>query len=249
MGVEVCWLAQPGTAVPRGDEWLSESEARITAALRFPKRRADWRLGRWTAKRALAIYAGLSSHAEVLARIEVRPAPSGAPRPYLCGQPASVAVSISHSRGVGFCAVAPRGTALGCDIEWAEPRSHLFLTDYFSPDEQDIIKREGWRPQAEYGTVIWSAKESMLKALECGLRVDLLSVRAVPEIAAERSQGWLRLTTRQGLRAFQGWWRKTGELVWTIVSSPAPAHPTPLLYRPVYGQRAVGGEDSFPSAR
>jgi 4'-phosphopantetheinyl transferase len=248
MGVEVCWLAQCGAAEPRSDEWLSESEARIAAALRFPKRRADWRLGRWTAKHALAIYAGLPPRLEVLAQIEVRPAPSGAPQAYICGQRTSVAVSMSHSRDVAFCAVAPRGTALGCDIEWVEPRSQVFLTDYFSPDEQDIINRDGARRQAEYGTVMWSAKESMLKALECGLRGDLLSVR-VPEIAAGGNPGWLRLTTRQGLREFQGWWRKTGEFVWTIVSSPAPARPTPLSYRPVYGQRGVGGEDSFPPAR
>jgi 4'-phosphopantetheinyl transferase len=231
MSVEVCWLAQSGAAVPRGDEWLSEGESLVGAALRVPKRRADWRLGRWTAKRALAIYAGLPSHAEALARIEVLPAPSGAPRGYICGQPATVALSISHSHGVGFCALASQGTALGCDIEWTEPRSHHFLTDYFNPHEQEIISRNGARVQPERCTVIWSAKESTLKALECGLRDDLLSVSAAPELAAEGSPGWLRLITRHGLRTFQGWWRKTGNFVWTIVASPAPSRPTPLATR------------------
>jgi 4'-phosphopantetheinyl transferase len=229
MSAEICWLAQCDAAMPRGDEWLSAAEARTASALRFPKRRADWRLGRWTAKRALAIYAGLSSQAEVLSQIEVRPAPSGAPRAYLCGQPADVAISISHSNGVGFCAVAPRGTALGCDVERAEPRSHLFVTDYFNPQEQEFINRDGARTQAERIAALWSAKESTLKVLECGLREDPLSVRVVPEIPDGRNSGWLRLITEQGFRTFQGWWRKNGRLVWTIVASPPPACPTPLI--------------------
>jgi 4'-phosphopantetheinyl transferase len=228
VGVEVCWLAQGGAAVPPDDQWLSESEARVAAAFRVPKRRADWRLGRWTAKRALAIYAGLSSQAEVLAQIEVRPAPSGAPRAYVRGELAGVAISISHSHDFGFCAVAPRDTAMGCDIEWAEPRSCVFLADYFQPDELEIINRDGARTQAERGTILWSAKESTLKALECGLREDPVSVRAVPEVTAEWKSDWLGLTTRQGPRTFQGWWRKTGKLVWTIIADPAPAPPIPL---------------------
>lgn len=228
MGIEVCWLARCGDTVPSDDKWLSEGEAHFAAELRFPKRRADWRLGRWTAKRAFAIYAGLPARAEVLARIEVRPAPSGAPRAYFDGQQAGAALSISHSRGVGFCVIGPPNIALGCDIEWVEPRSDFFLADYFIPEEQQIINRDGKQMQAEHGTVIWSAKESMLKALECGLRADLLSVRAVPERAVGGSVGWLRLITQQGLRTFHGWWRKTGGVVWTIVASPAPAHPIAL---------------------
>lgn len=225
MGVDVRWYAQCIAAVPRDDEWLSESEARIAAAFPFPKRRADWRLGRWTAKRALAIYAGLSRDAKTLARIEVRPASSGAPQAYLDGRRANAALSISHSHSIGFCAVAPKDTVVGCDIEYSEPRGDVFLTDYFSPGEQDIISRDGAHRHAELSTMIWSAKESTLKAIECGLRGALLSVRVIPETAAAGSPGWLRLITRQSLLTFQGWWRNTGSFVWTIVASPAPRHP------------------------
>jgi len=235
MSLEVCWLAQSDAAVPVSDEWLTEREVRVAATLRFPKRRADWRLGRWTAKRALAIYAGLSPRVEALARIEVRPAPSGVPRAFLCGQAGDVAISISHSHGVGFCAIAPRDTALGCDIEWAEPRTRLFLADYFHPDEREIIGEDA-RIQAERSAIIWSAKESTLKALECGLREDVLSVRVAPDITAERSPGWLGLITRHGPRTFQGWWRQTGNVVWTIVASPALESPTPVSCRPARGQ-------------
>jgi 4'-phosphopantetheinyl transferase len=54
--MDVYWLDQTQADVPAGDEWLCAREAACLARLRFAKRRADWRLGRWTAKRALAAY-------------------------------------------------------------------------------------------------------------------------------------------------------------------------------------------------
>src|SRR3954470_9820231 len=52
------WLTLSRADVPPGDAWLGERERATLAALRVPKRRADWRLGRWTAKAALAAWLG-----------------------------------------------------------------------------------------------------------------------------------------------------------------------------------------------
>ena len=51
----VVWLQRRLHDVPAGDEWLSARELDVQARLLVPKRRADWRLGRWTAKAALAM--------------------------------------------------------------------------------------------------------------------------------------------------------------------------------------------------
>ena len=85
--------------------------------MRFAKRRDDWRLGRWTAKRALAAYLNLPSNPQTLADIEIRPAPSGAPEVFVANKPAAVTISLSHRGGVAACAVAPSGMELGCDLE------------------------------------------------------------------------------------------------------------------------------------
>ena len=50
--MHVYWLEQTEANVPEDNTWLSPREVAFADRLRFAKRRADWRLGRWTAKRA-----------------------------------------------------------------------------------------------------------------------------------------------------------------------------------------------------
>src|SRR5271167_4895888 len=137
--MDVFWLEQSEADIPASDDWLSASERASLNAMRFPKRRADWRLGRWTAKRALSAYLNLPGDHQAFANIEVRPAASGAPEAFIANRPASAAISLSHCNGSALCAVAPSGTALGCDLELVEPRSNAFVADYFTAEEQDIV--------------------------------------------------------------------------------------------------------------
>jgi 4'-phosphopantetheinyl transferase len=93
----VYWLEQTQADVPAENDWLSARESVCLSGLRVAKRRADWRLGRWTAKCAVASFLNLSMDAQDLAQIEIRPASSGAPEIFIANEPAAVAVSISHS--------------------------------------------------------------------------------------------------------------------------------------------------------
>src|SRR5260370_14941210 len=114
--VDIYWLEQNDSDVPFGDQWLSGSERATLASLRIPKRRADWRLGRWTAKCAVARYWNLPRSLEALAAVELLPAPSGAPKAFLHGRPAPVTLSLSHSRGTGLFVIAPARAAGGSDL-------------------------------------------------------------------------------------------------------------------------------------
>lgn len=223
--MEVYWLGGPAVGVPLDDEWLGEGELAVLARLRFPKRRADWRLGRWTAKRAIARHLHLPCDAATLARIEVRPAPSGAPEAYVDGRAAELTLSLSHSGGVAFCALGPPGASLGCDVEQVASRSRTFAADYFTAEEQELAA--GSDETDLVLTLLWSAKESALKALQCGLRSDTRSVAVVPDgLPPLPGEAWHPLTaSNAGGRMFHGWWRKTGTLVWTLVSSPSPLTP------------------------
>ena len=51
--VGLSWLSQGMADAPVDDAWLSPRKAAWVARMRFPKRRSEFRLGRWTAKRAL----------------------------------------------------------------------------------------------------------------------------------------------------------------------------------------------------
>ena len=116
--------------------WLTAGEQATLARLHVAKRRSDWLLGRWTAKRALAAYLGCVSR---LARVEIRAAESGAPEVFLDGRAAPLTLSLSHAAGRGLCAVTAAGVALGCDLERIESRSRAFVADYFTDDEQRLI--------------------------------------------------------------------------------------------------------------
>ena len=107
--METHWLEQTEADLPAHDDWLSSDEAVLLSRMRFAKRRTDWRLGRWTAKRAAAAYLNLAGDPRALREIEVRPAPSGAPELFYAGDQAPVSISISHRAGVAVCAIAPSG--------------------------------------------------------------------------------------------------------------------------------------------
>ena len=187
--LNVYWLEQTEADVPIGDDWLSQGEAIRLDGMRIAKRRTDWRLGRWTAKRALAISLNLPSHPQALASIEIHPAPSGAPEAFLADQRAAVTISLSHRSGAAICALAPSGTALGCDLEVIEPRGDSFVTDYFTSDEQALVQRASVTDRPRLLTLLWSSKESALKALGTGLRLDTRCVAVEPVDAPQCRDG------------------------------------------------------------
>jgi 4'-phosphopantetheinyl transferase len=265
MMTEVYWLTQTEADVPANNDWLSPNELVSVSNMRFDKRRTDWRLGRWTAKRALApclemrcstnFSLSLTSHQSAsnrrqtkvcrtfprspshpLMMIEIRNAPSGAPEAFFDGSPLPLTISISHRAGRALCAVASCGVALGCDLEAVESRSANFAADYFTLDEQTLIERTLEADRPLLSTLIWSAKESALKALGEGLRLDTRSV-VVSLSPSHPVAGWRRLSVdyADASQTFHGWWRcdevgagSTQPHVLTIVAAPPPELPIAL---------------------
>ena len=140
--MDVYWLEQTEAGLPADNDWLSAGEVSRLSGMRFAKRQADWRLGRWTAKRALALYLHLPDDPQGLTKIEIRPAPSGAPEVFVAEQACAAVISLSHRAGVAACAVASPGAEIGCDLEVIEPRSDAFVADYFTAEEQALIEAD-----------------------------------------------------------------------------------------------------------
>lgn len=228
--MEVYWLEQTEADVPAGTEWLGAGEAERLAGLRFPKRRADWRLGRWTAKHAVAAYLREPADPRALSRIEIRAAPSGAPEAFLDNNPAPVAISLSHRDGIALCTVGSAGVTLGCDLEVVEPRCEAFTEDYFNSEELAALREVRPAP-ARYQliTLLWSGKESLLKALGEGLRLDTRSVTVSINDTEDAFRDWRPLQARENSsRVYAGWWRQTAHLVRTIVGTPPLGRPVCL---------------------
>jgi 4'-phosphopantetheinyl transferase len=235
----VYWLEQTEADVPAENDWLSARESVCLSGLRFAKRRADWRLGRWTAKCAVASFLNLPTDAQGLARIEIRPASSGAPEVFIANEPAAAAVSISHSSGAAVCAVAMPGVELGCDQEVIEARSDAFVADYFTESEQALVARVGAAERSRLVTLLWSAKESALKALREGLRLDTRSVTVSPINGAFNLNGWSPLQVRcADGRSFHGWWQQGHGMVRTLVANPPPNSPILLSAPPRFSDCA-----------
>jgi 4'-phosphopantetheinyl transferase len=228
----IYWLRQSEPDVPPGNAWLSRAEVERLAGIRFPKRSADWRLGRWTAKCAVAAYLGVPRSPQELARIELRPEPCGAPVVFISDCAAGVAVSLSHSAGHALSAVAPEGVALGCDLELIETREQSFVESYFTESEAALIEQTNPEERARLLALLWSAKESTLKAVRTGLRQDTRSVEvSSPGVLPCQADEWQQLQVRYlDKSVYCGWWRSDGRFVETLVAA-TPAYPLPLSVR------------------
>jgi 4'-phosphopantetheinyl transferase len=223
--MNVYWLEQHETEVPLDDDWLSNKEQTCLSAFRLAKRRADWRLGRWTAKQALATYLDVPAENSTLSGIEIVAAPSGAPCAFFSNEPADVSISLSHSAGTAACAIAACDSVLGCDLEKLESRSDAFIADYLTDQEQTFVASSSVMERPRLVNLIWSAKESALKVLQEGLRLDTRSV-AVTILESPGENGWSPLLVRGCGRQFHGWYQFGGDgLVRTLVGVPQPAAP------------------------
>lgn len=249
--MDVYWLQQSEADLPATNDWLCENEAARMSSFRFAKRRADWRLGRWTAKRAIAASLQLPDDHRSFKQIEIIPATTGQPEVILHDQPATVTISISHRGGFALCAVALGAVELGCDLEMIEPRSDVFIADYFTESEQQLIAQTNSAERSLLVSLVWSAKESALKALHVGLRADTRSVevkeldlqgnsyRTTDALSTEddlpsepsniSGTNWHALQIQSaGGTDFRGWWQHSNNIVRTIVGAPPPAPPARL---------------------
>jgi len=208
--------------VPRGNGWLSAAELATLAGMRVPARRRDWRLGRWAAKRALVAVLGDS------VAVEVRAAGDGAPEPFVNGLPAPVSISISHRQGLGACLVAGPDSAAGCDLELVEPRDGALARHFFTPAERALVDRSGHPGRDLAVALVWSAKESALKALRQGLRVDVREVEVTLDPDLGTGPTWRPLAVRSRGVTFSGWWRLRGRHVLTAVIEPPTPPPVSL---------------------
>jgi len=217
------YTIQERQQLPADLDWLTLSERRRHDGFRFAKRRGDWLLGRWAGKVTLLELAGLPPQDG--GRIEIATAPDGAPLTTLDGELYPVTLSLSHSHGRAMAAAMLGNSALGCDIELVERRSTGFVDTYFTAAETLAVQqaKAGWRD--ELITMIWSAKESTLKALRTGLRADTRSIEVVAD-ADDAAGGWRSArTTAADDGEFDCVWRRDDGFVITLVTRGAADNP------------------------
>jgi len=166
-------LLEARAELPRELGWLAAGERERLAAMRLPRRRNDFRRGRWTAKRAVARVFGVPETAEALSEIEICADDRGAPYARRRGERLPCEMSLSHRAGAALCAVADERQRIGCDIEWVEPRSRAFALHFLTAEERRWLDGLAPGTRHEAANLLWSAKESAVKTLGTGLDLDV----------------------------------------------------------------------------
>jgi 4'-phosphopantetheinyl transferase len=219
-----CWLSRSVGDVPAGEAWLGPAERAALGGLALPKRRDDWRLGRYTAKVAICLRLGVDP-----GRVEVLAMPGGAPVARLDGERAELELSISHRAGRALVVLAPFGTPVGCDLELIEPRSAAFVCEWLAPSEQQLVNAAPPRERAYVANLIWSAKEASAKARGEGLRLNVRHAEVVIGEPARGEGDWRPLCVEwgsgpeagSGSGRDTGWARREQRWVLTVVGGGA----------------------------
>ena len=240
------WLVRSADGCPALQDthppsFLSASERQTYAGLAFPKRRREWLLGRWTAKRLLQL-AVPKYDDRSLADISVSNDRDGAPYLHVAGEGRlPVCLSISHRDHLAFCALSS-ACRIGADIERIETRAWAFVRDFFTRQEAERAQNCPSLLRDTLVTVLWSAKESVLKVLRHGLRVDtrmveVHQVAGIEEAAAPSGLplvNWHPLQISSALPGTSGiaaWWRSEGSYVFTLAAtSSVPIAPVERGY-------------------
>lgn len=205
--------------LPPNLDWLHPEESAFLEGLKFEKRRHDWLLGRWTAKRCIAAFLeneGIPFNPNTLAILR---GPNGAPEMTFEDPVPACSLSISHRGGHAIAVVTPGKVAIGCDIELIEPRSPAFLSDYFLEKELETLSKVPGGQKDLYANLIWCVKESVMKATGEGMRLHPRKILVeIPEPVS--LEGWNPAYAQVDSRAasFKGEWGREGDSVFSYVS-------------------------------
>jgi 4'-phosphopantetheinyl transferase len=229
LGERVYWCLRQAPQLSIAWDSLSPVERTTYEGFRFDARRKSWLAGRFTAKFLVSSVHDGHFRPD---QIEIRNDELGAPSAYHAGQPLPGCLSISHAEDWAAAAFSPlevqsSGMRVGIDLETITPRSEGFIRDYFTQHEADLVSAAhagsptGTPHAAQRATLIWSAKEALLKAMGIGLRLDTrrVEVIAIGDEEGEEPVGWKRLglSSNQVSSPIDAYWRRIGRYVVTLV--------------------------------
>lgn len=220
------WLTQTLTEVP-ADDYLTDVELARLQELKTDKRRTDWLLGRWTAKRLLQTVLWEKDGVTLpLDMITITNNPDGVPDYRLPITDNRFSISISHAHGRAFVAAVEKAHApIGADMELNRPRPAGFAEEYFTLAEIALGYGLVGPERVVWETAVWSAKEAVLKALHLGLSVDTRAISCLVEPVAPPPGIWTPFAIRcdsgrlpRPAPPLTGWWRVEDGFVLTIAT-------------------------------
>jgi 4'-phosphopantetheinyl transferase len=171
--------------------------------MRFEKRRNEFLLGRYAAKKLLTSRF-LSWAGKPYTSLQILNEEDGAP--YLSGSGDSGSISISHREDTAVAAYSQnKAFQIGIDLELIESREWSFVEDFFTPREARFVKGMSPSWMSTWVTLVWSAKEAVLKSWHQGLRMDTRSIeiqRLHADDFDKLARGWVEIDSRVNKSSF-----------------------------------------------
>lgn len=155
---------------------LHTQELKYFHSLTALKRKKDYLLGRYAAKRALlSLSLGRAASA-----IHIR---SGVfQQPVVRGPNCEgLSICITHSGDFAAAIAFPTGHPLGIDLEWYDSALVDTLKEHIDPSELPLA--ELCASEAERYTRVWTVKEALSKILQCGLTTPFSVFKLQPALA------------------------------------------------------------------
>ncbi|MCG3216154.1 MAG: SDR family NAD(P)-dependent oxidoreductase, partial [Candidatus Heimdallarchaeota archaeon] len=148
--------------------FLSTQEKADFDKIKNEKRRIEYLSGVIATKE---LYSAIQEDSSISQEIEVRKLSKG--QPYIFdkrkGKKSKLHLSISHSGDFAISTLSKR--PVGIDIEKIETRNESFYKEAFTEKERDVISND-----KDLGTIYWTIKEAISKALGEGLHINLKDV-------------------------------------------------------------------------
>ena len=199
---------------------MGEQEKVEYDRFKVPKRKKEWMGSRLAVKKLIrACVPELAQHK--LSQIQIIKEPSGAPFLQIDGEKRLPGwLSLSHSHEHVLAAYSPDEIRFGVDLEFIEPRSIGFVRDYFTGNEVDQVVLSGPDQKALIITIIWSAKEAVLKAITEGLRIDTRKIEISSGTESPNKGDWnvleLHCSAEIKIPSLRLLWRREGDFIQTL---------------------------------
>lgn len=182
------------------EKFLHPDEAALVTDRLHARRRHGLLVGRYAAKRALAVLRPELDPRDLAVR------PGVLEQPVLSGAGvANLGVSLSHAGPVAVAVAFPEGCPMGIDLEWVRAEAvPLLLSQSPEPERRLAARLDG--PEPERLMRLWCLKEALSKALRCGLTVplELLAVSSVAPDPLGLSAGFAHFAQYRGLSFVAG---------------------------------------------
>lgn len=145
------------------DKFLHPQEKKYYSGLKFEKRIKDYIMGRYAAKRSVALLAGEKN----LERIEIKHGVFNHPVvKYACTN--NIQVSISHCENICIAVAFNDECPIGVDVEKIDPKKVEVLDSQSFQQEKKLMEAH-FLPLDKSLTILWTAKEALSKVLKTGL--------------------------------------------------------------------------------